>query len=412
MIKKLGQKIKNYYSKPITLKDNWQDRLLCTLVAISMIASMPIAKTSFKKSTATHESDDLNTLSITSLPDVDEESLDKNNDFSNEDEEVEIKDDFNSIILDDNYKLEINMEYNPEIVEIEEIKPSNPEIEDNQNGESKETIPEVTEPVSSQNEPSLVSNPVPYISDTLSLIEMETVARYIFDLTDETKWKECVCTIFAEGGCNNEEETYHVTTAALNETISYRYSKVTSLYKRLTGGGFTAYKNPNYNNFFAMDLDSLRALPGYIGIVKCLYSQKLSHNFAQFRSRKSKVGVPFTEKGNRYLDPITDYMPIEEREYYPRFLTVISDVNNELYNLFSLIPQDDMECLKYYYENNPVSKVEPDIDSSVEQSDNPILSTDGGDESYIEQSNNEDINDTMPSENPVLEYPQRRILVR
>ncbi len=199
----------------------------------------------------------------------------------------------------------------------------------------------------------IINGEEPFVSDALSLVEMEAIARYIFGATDEFTWKECVCTIFCEGGVWSEEEGYNVTSTVLNHMSSGRFKANSNgnLHYRLTSGGFSAYQgSSNYFSFLSMDLDSLREYPAYTGIVKCLYSQKLSHNFAQFRAPSVGYGIQFTNGGNRYLDPVTDYLSIGDRAFYQKFLEIMNNKDSELYQLLEKAPVEDVECLRYFYD--------------------------------------------------------------
>ncbi len=217
----------------------------------------------------------------------------------------------------------------------------------------------------------------------LTLIEQETIARYFFDLEDESLWKECVCTVLAEGGSRSFEEGYHITSTVLNRLRSYRWvrSQTFSLYHQFTSGQFTAYKNSFYYSFYNMSIENLRELEAYKGICKALSSLVESHNYTQFRSKGSPFGEQFVDGGNKYRDPLTeeDIIPFEERPVYQKIMDVISDPNNELYNLFMIIPEGEMPLLDYSFEQlekmkNQEEKIDEKMSLILEKEEKFILS--------------------------------------
>ncbi len=191
----------------------------------------------------------------------------------------------------------------------------------------------------------------------LTLMEKEKIVRYLFDVEDETKWKELVCVIFVEGGCNNPDESYNVTSTGLLRITTNLWVKslrTNELYKTFTNGQFTAYKNTacGYYTLFNLSLDDLRKYPAYEGIINCLFSEVPSHDYSEFRSKGSKVGTQLCAGGNKYLHKVSqdDFIPFEDRPQYQKIDEIMHDPSNELFSLLIVVESGKMPILDYYIE--------------------------------------------------------------
>ena len=211
-----------------------------------------------------------------------------------------------------------------------------------------------------------------YVPRSLTIEEKELIISYLYDLTSE-EWKEIVCEMMAESpnAGTNYEGMYEVASCVFNRYISYRWNRKNGNPHDIiiAKGQFTTYKVGYWYKFFEnLPETEFKNLPAYQAAIDCFYSQKPIHNFTQFRSNGSSIGILLSPRGNRFLDPLSDseIKPLEERGTFVKMLDAINNKTNELYPLFLIIQEGDIDSLDYYFANielyeNNLEEVEENI---------------------------------------------------
>ena len=196
-----------------------------------------------------------------------------------------------------------------------------------------------------------------YVPRLLTLEEKELVISYLYDLTSE-EWKEIVCEMMAEAPNvgTNYEGMYEVASCVYNRYISSRWNRKNGNPHDIiiAKGQFTTYKVGYWYQYFEnLPEEEFKSLPAYQAAIDCFYSQKPIHNFTQFRSNGSSIGILLSPRGNRFLDPLSDseIKPLEERGTFVKMLDALNNKENKLYPLFLIIQEGDIDSLDYYYAN-------------------------------------------------------------